>query len=98
MTSRINGRLCMQVPIDVTPLSKSSFASSTSQGIYCQNEKLIVINLIPLPVDSNRSLKSPKKMSALSAMEKLDFWATPFLRLANFKSSFLGFCLELEVK
>ena len=29
MTSRINGRICMQVPIDVTPLSKSSFASST---------------------------------------------------------------------
>ena len=72
-----------------------------SQGIHCQNlasEKLIVINLIPLPVGSNRSLETPKKMSALSAMEKLDFWATPFLRLAIFKSSFLGFCLELEVK
>ena len=77
---------------------EKNIRSTDSQGIYCQNEKLIVINLIPLPVDSNRSLKSPKKMSALSAMEKLDFWATPFLRLANFKSSFLGFCLELEVK
>ena len=52
--------------------------------IWCIENGKIVINLIPLPRHSNRSLETPPLQSALYSMEKVVFWATPTWSVGKF--------------
>ena len=57
----------------------------------------IVINLIPLPSHSKRSLETPQKRSAWYSMDKVVFWATPTWSVGKFVT-FLGNGVERQMR